>query len=228
MKKYQKEIVKITSKEILLSFLDLSVPFFHASSIYRKSIGEYLFERQCQRSELLERIRHLKKMGFIQTFVEGKEKCIELTLKGINRLKILKIETLKISRPDKWDQKWRLVIFDIPDRFKTNREQLRRKLLSIGFIKIQESVYAYPFDCTAEIDFIAAEFKISDYILIFIADAIRGEEKIIEHFLDLGILEKTDLKSDSKKHIIDDVIKMGRYHAPAYNLPILYYSQKLR
>lgn len=193
MKKYQKEIIKITSKEVLLSFLDLAMPFFHANRIYRQPINSYFVNRRMDRSELLERIRHLKKMGFIQSFTEGKEEYIELTGRGIKRLEKLSYESLKISKPEKWDKKWRLVIFDIPADDRAESEQFRRKLLSLGFIKIQGSVYTHPFECTTEIDFITSRLNISHRVIIFIASAIRNEEKIIEKFFDQDILKKSDL-----------------------------------
>ncbi|TSC92860.1 MAG: hypothetical protein CEN91_356, partial [Candidatus Berkelbacteria bacterium Licking1014_85] len=48
MKKYQKEIIKLTAREILLTMFDITTPFFEASSIYRRSTRKYLSSRSIE------------------------------------------------------------------------------------------------------------------------------------------------------------------------------------
>lgn len=194
MKEYQKEIVKLTAKEVLCSVFDLALPFFSASKVYRASANQYLQEREKERSELLEKIKYLKRHGLIKTFVEGKEKYIEVTPKGLRRIKYWEDNPYKIERQDRWDGKWRIVIFDIPNKRKASRDALRGKLLSLGFIKVQESVYVYPFECAQVIAKLVKNYLISDdNVLISISEIIQGEDALIEKFLDNKILLKSDL-----------------------------------
>ena len=89
------------------------------------------------------------------SFKENKEGLAEiiLTKDGDKKALIFKIDEMEIKKPAKWDGEWRIVIFDIPERFKKAREALRKKLKDLGFIKLQESVFAFPYECEDEINF---------------------------------------------------------------------------
>ncbi len=193
MKKYTKEIIKLTAQEVLLSVFDLALPFFQASSIYKVNAQKYVNERDIDKTIYQQRIKYLKRMGLIETFVENKEKYLEITPKGLD--KIIRLQNLhpKIDRPEKWDNKWRMVIFDIPEKYKGSRDTFRLKLIEIGFLKVQESVYVYPFECSKVIKKQSQMLLIENYVLISISEIIQGEENIIEKFLDRGILLKSDL-----------------------------------
>lgn len=194
MQKHQKEIIKLTSKELILSFFDIFTPFFEASTIYRKSTREYLNSRSIDRSNFLYNIRYWQRQGYITSFIEGKDKFIELTQKGKNYLKNVALDKLKIKRPKRWDGKWRVVIFDIMEKRHSNRDSFREKLKSLGFYPIQKSVYVYPFDCAREIAEISDRFFIAEFVVIMISEIIQGEDRIIEFFLDEEILLNNDLK----------------------------------
>jgi len=64
-----------------------------------------------------------------------------ITPKGLKRIDELKAEPLEIKRPEKWDGKWRIVIFDVPNKRKSERDIFRHKITKIGLQPIQESVY---------------------------------------------------------------------------------------
>ena len=68
------------------------------------------------------------------SFKENKEGLAEiiLTKDGEKKALIFKIDEIEIKKPAKWDGEWRIVIFDIPERFKKAREALRNKLERIG------------------------------------------------------------------------------------------------
>ena len=95
-----------------------------------------------------------------------------------------------VGRPKVWDGKWRIVIYDIPRIKSSLRDHLRRVLVRSGFIKMQESVYVFPFPCTDEIENIVTDLAIKDYVEIFIARAVIAEEKLIKKFIDMKVLKK--------------------------------------
>jgi CRISPR/Cas system-associated endoribonuclease Cas2 len=194
MRKYQKEMLKLTAGEILTSMFDLALPFFEASPLYRQSTKKYLEQRQVERQQFWNRIRYLRKMGYINSFIEEKEKFIELTPKGYDYLKKFSFENIKIAKPKSWDGKWRVIIFDIPEKSRESRDALRAKLMRLGFYQIQKSVYVYPFECAREISFLTDYLQIKDFVLIMISEIIQGEEKIIESFLNNHTLTKSDLR----------------------------------
>lgn len=193
MRHEQKEIIKLTSAKLLLTLFETlemtAKPFFKASSIYRKSINDFDKNNIYDKTEINVRIQYLKRMGFIKTFVEGKEKFVELSPAGFEKLRQLSEESL-INNPDNWDKKWRVIIFDVPEKYRSARDSLRFKLYFFGFVKIQKSVYVYPFPCTNEIAALSNRLGIGKYVTIMIAEIIQGEENIIDELLQKGLLTK--------------------------------------
>ncbi|MEW6616970.1 MAG: hypothetical protein AB1333_00955 [Patescibacteria group bacterium] len=47
----------------------------------------------------------------------------------------------KRKQPKKWDGKWRMIIFDIPESERTNRIWLRTQLLRAEYQSLQRSIY---------------------------------------------------------------------------------------
>jgi len=200
MKKWKKQIVRLATKEALLSVFDLITPFFQADRHYRQSMDKYLAERTIDRAQFFDRIRYWQRKGYIENFVESKERYIELTKKGIALLEEIEIENIEIKKPQNWDGKWRIVIFDIPESQRRNRDILRCKLKQMGFLQIQKSVYVFPFKCTQEIHELVSRLSIEKSVIISVSEIIEGEKKIIEKFLKIGLLKKSHLKNKFKKY----------------------------
>jgi len=88
----------------------------------------------------------LKNGGYIKEKETRKGKVIYLTDKG--KMEILKNEFWKEKK--KWDGKWRIIIFDIPENSRKHRNFLRRKLQWFGFRELQKSVWIIPYDARRE------------------------------------------------------------------------------
>ena len=191
------KIAKLTALEVL-RLVDSSFTFFELiNSRDRKkrfSLHRYLDDNAVERSHFFERISYLKRRGLISRFCEGKESFAEVTGKGRSYLRSKRLQHLAVEKPKIWDKKWRMVIFDIPEKERAIRDFLRVKLYQIGFLQVQKSVFIYPFECTEEISLICGEHGGRQYIKYMIADILEGEDDIIDQFLDKGILEKSDLK----------------------------------
>jgi len=176
---------------------DLSVVMFHIGDkgrVYRKSIKDYWKWRDFDRIRFSQEVYKLKRRKLINVYKDGKDKYLELTPKGIERLKGYQIEGMVVKIPETWDRKWRIVIFDIPDDKKTARDILRDKLKQIGFIQLQESVFIYPFECKNEIDYLTEIYHIKPYVKYIVADFFDGDDLLIEKFLDEGILSEKMIK----------------------------------
>jgi len=113
--------------------------------------------------------------GFI---IQTKNKKFTLTLKG--RLLLHKLQGS--PRKPKWDKKWRVVIFDIFENRRKTRNHIRNGLRSIGFRKLQNSVWIYPYNCEEYITLIKSENNVGFGFLYMIVDHIEGEEKIKKLF----------------------------------------------
>ncbi|OGD29854.1 hypothetical protein A2833_01605 [Candidatus Azambacteria bacterium RIFCSPHIGHO2_01_FULL_44_55] len=91
-----------------------------------------------------------------------------------------------LEQPLVWDKKWRLVIFDIPEKRKIAREALRCKLKEMNFIKIQHSVWAVPFPCDKEINLIKTVFNLSSaWVNVIVAENLGDQEYKSREYYDL-------------------------------------------
>lgn len=126
-------------------------------------------------------VKRLKSQQMITIKEKAGKLVIEVTEKGKRRLLQYDFEAMKL-KSTKIDGKWRLVIFDIPNKKKVSRDIFRKKLKQLEFIQLQESVFASPYPCKDEIDYLCHYLLISDYVTIALVDKIeRGEELIIQN-----------------------------------------------
>ncbi len=106
----------------------------------------------------------------------------ELTIEGERKLRQFELVDYKLSPPKKWDKKWRVVIFDIPEKKKRIREQIRNMFITIGFQRLQDSVWVYPYDCEDVVGLLKADFGVGGDILYMIVDEIEGDVRLLQKF----------------------------------------------
>lgn len=108
---------------------------------------------------------------------------LRLTTKGkatLERLNLSEYGTHK--KKQRWDKRWRLLIFDIPEKKRTLREKIRRTLIAIGFMRLQDSVWVYPYDCEELITLLKADFKVGRDLLYVIADELEYDAPCRTYF----------------------------------------------
>lgn len=120
--------------------------------------------------------------GYISLEEATNGKHARLTKKGENFLARVEQKQFRLKKPEKWDGQWRIVIFDIIEKRRTIREKLRLTLVGIGFIRLQNSVWVYPYDCEDFITLLKADFRIGKDILYIIAARIQNDQRLRKHF----------------------------------------------
>ena len=175
-RKSKNDIQKAVLSSIKLAGL-LSIALVAPNSVqYLKSLGIVPGKRQ---KEIMVRSRdRLIQEGFL--IYEGK--FLKLTEKGLTKLEFLEIKDWKTDKPKKWDKRWRMLIFDIPEKRKSLRDKVRHTLLHIGFLRIQDSVWIYPYDCEDFISLLKADFKIGKDLLYVIVDSLENDKSYRKYF----------------------------------------------
>lgn len=87
-----------------------------------------------------------------------------LTKKGKKIAARYSIKNLIIKKPKKWDQIWRIVVFDIPENIRYLRDIFRHHLKMLGFYEFQKSVFIFPYPCDKEINFLIELCDAKQYI----------------------------------------------------------------
>ncbi len=91
-------------------------------------------------------------------------------------------ENKELNKKKKWDGKWRVLVFDIPETRRFDRDSIRYALVSIGFMRLQDSVWIYPYSCEDLISLIKADTETGDNVLYMIVEAVENDEPIKKYF----------------------------------------------
>lgn len=113
-------------------------------------------------------------------FYDGKRYC--MTPKGEDLLRQWQFADFKLEKPKKWDKKWRVIIFDIPERKRKIRDQVRTLFKSAGFYLLQDSVWVYPYDCEDVLTLLKSDLGVGKNILYLIVDEIENDKHLRESF----------------------------------------------
>lgn len=123
--------------------------------------------------------KRLVAQGFLQYAGNG---LLRLTKRGEQKLRQLELTDYAMKRPKRWDKKWRILIFDIREERRPLRDKVRRTLTAIGFVRLQDSVWVYPYACEDLIALLKADFHIGKDVLYLIVDAIENDAWLKKHF----------------------------------------------
>ncbi|MBI2003558.1 MAG: CRISPR-associated endonuclease Cas2 [Parcubacteria group bacterium] len=148
---------------------------------HNKELAKY--KRIKEKRKLYNAIAYLKQKKFLDITEKSNGLLVKITTKGYEVVEFYEsIEKMKLKKPEKWDRKFRLVIFDIPAKKKNARKAFIQKLKDMGFYMLQKSVWINPYDCVNEIATLRKLFEIEPYVKILTTEAVEEEYKLIKHF----------------------------------------------
>ncbi len=155
------------SKAILYSLeksIDSYIKF--EDFIYNPHRYIYGYPRVLNKSKISQALKRLRERGLID-FVGTREILVRLVLKSDYELN----EKMRTEEKE-WDGRWRLVIFDVPEKHRKARNLIRFKLKEWGFKKFQASVWGTKVNCTIEFRKYIKEVGIQDWVLVVESDNI--------------------------------------------------------
>ena len=127
-------------------------------------------EDQINLRSLSQTLYYLKKRKIISLKKQGNQTILVLTERGRKRKFEYDWENLKIEKAAKWDGKWRILMFDVPEDARWVRDSLRIKLRQLSFVQFQKSVWICPYSCEDEIDFIGESLRIRSHLNLITAN----------------------------------------------------------
>lgn len=140
--------------------------------------GDYRpIDRVFNRRSFTSTVSRLLKTKRIEKVLEGGRIRIKITPTGLKFLS-MSLDLRKFSHKP-WDKKWRVVIFDISERKKWQRDGLRAKLKDLGFGMLQESVWITPFPVANELKEYFSSWHIQGEILISESRILVGDQRAI-------------------------------------------------
>lgn len=120
--------------------------------------------------------------GYIVLETKGGKAYARITESG-RRALLLRGEWLaQRATKKRWDRRWRVIIFDIPERRRKVRDDLRTMMRRFGFYRLQDSVWVYPHDCEDVISLAKAELKTGFSVLYLIVEKMEGDRYLKQHY----------------------------------------------
>lgn len=149
-----------------------------------KYVEKYIGPKPRLNRRMSQAINRLRERGLVKRIETDKGIALRLTRNGAELATSLEKEEKIFStrKPKKWDYKWRIVIFDIWERRRSVRDRLRTLLQRNGFVKIQNSVWVYPYDSEELLVFLRTNLRLGKGILYIVADEIECDETLRKHF----------------------------------------------
>lgn len=128
-------------------------------------------------------LTRLKKQKYV-SIQEGSGGSVTVTITkhGMVRALTYELETLMIQKQKRWDERWRVVIFDVPEKYKELRDTFRMRLRQMGLTQLQESVYVSPYPCFHEIEFLRELYGIAMTVRYLTVEKIEDDAFLRTHF----------------------------------------------
>ena len=154
---------KKSLSKIALLVLEKAVDGYVRLEDFANNPGFYAYghERNLNKSALAKALKRLREEGLVD-LISDKELALRLTDKGRSKALWIKMRL----EDEKWDGKWRLVIWDIPEKRKKVRDLLRYQLKQLGFEKVQNSVWASKKNCTLILNEYIKKVGIEDWVKV--------------------------------------------------------------
>lgn len=89
-------------------------------------------------------LKGLREAGLIENVSSGQNDYARLTKEGRKKAHSIKLENDTVLVNPSWDGKWRVILLDLPEERKAERESLRYLLKKAGFMCLKNSAWISP------------------------------------------------------------------------------------
>ena len=120
-------------------------------------------------------LKNLADTGLIETLESGQGEYARLTQKGRQKVASLKLDTSNSVANPNWDGKWRIVLLDLPETRRAERESLRYLLKKAGFIRLKNSAWVSPFPFEFLFQNIKKDFGLTTELMVIVTNTLDME-----------------------------------------------------
>jgi len=122
-------------------------------------------------------IKNLVGAGYAEMLDSGRENYVRLTKKGKTKLDTIRLLGEDALVPQTWDGFWRIIILDLPEERKSEREALRYLLKRANFICIKNTVWISPYPYENLFTNIKKDLGLTTELMILVTDKLDEETK---------------------------------------------------
>ena len=158
-KDYSNRILKILGQKTAISLPELKE---------RVSGQKYAITRS---------IKSLREAGLIEQISSPQNEYARLTKEGKKKVHSLKLDSDTTLVNTSWDGFWRIILVDLPEERKSERESLRYLLKKAGFVCLKNSAWISPFPFEHLFTNIKKDLGLTTEMMIIVAEHIDEESK---------------------------------------------------
>lgn len=125
------------------------------------------WDKSLKKSSVSQALKRLRERGLID-FMSDEKLTYRLTDRGKQKAVW---ESIRFD-DKKWDGRWRIVVFDVPEKRRQARDLLRGHLKSWGFTPWQQSVWVTKKDCTKQLRGYIKSMGIEDWVIVLESDNV--------------------------------------------------------
>lgn len=126
-------------------------------------------------------VKTLERQGLVRVLTKKGGAKVFITGKGEQELLKYQLQEKRLHH-ERWDKKWRIIIFDIEEKRRAARDGVRNNMESFGFVKLQDSVWVYPFECEEVVTLLKTHYKVGRQLVYIVAGDIENDEWLRKKF----------------------------------------------
>mgnify|MGYP001591431949 FL=1 len=139
---------------------------------------EELKDKDTKTSYALARaLKNLVEGGYAEIYKSERQNYAKITARGKTRLNSMMLESEDALVPQTWDGNWRIIILDVPEGRKSEREALRYLLKKANFVCIKNTVWISPFPFEHLFTNIKKDLSLTIEMIIIVTQFVDEETK---------------------------------------------------
>ncbi len=136
-----------------------------------------------ERYALARSLKNLADTGLIERLESPQGQYARLTQKGRQKLASLSLDSKTALANPAWDGKWRIVLLDLPESRKAERDALRYLLKKAGFVLLKNSAWVSPFPFEFLFANIKRDYGLTSEVMIIVTDTLDPDTE--QYFAEL-------------------------------------------
>lgn len=138
----------------------------YGSEIWIGSLIKLLKEFGHNEQSVRAAVSRMNKQGWVEARKKGNKSYYCLTPRGIDRMDEAATRIFKLKQ-EKWDGKWTMLTYSIPEEKRAIRDELRKELVWSGFGAIANSCWISPNHLIKQVNALVEKYEISEHVHIF-------------------------------------------------------------
>jgi len=127
-------------------------------------------------------LKNLSEKGELENHEAEHSSFLRLTDQGRQRMRTMKLDQDTFPIPTTWDGKWRVVILNLPEEQKEQRNALRYLLKKANFVCAKNSVWISPYPLEHFFENIKKDMNLTSEVMIMVSDEV--DEETMKYFSD--------------------------------------------